>query len=381
MNKFLNQILNILNQKESCDTICNSFTKAFPHFRGVNRKLIQVIRDIFSQFALPIRNNEKVLEYKNSNLNEELYEKLAQLILASECVYFNAVCGELLWDHYHEPRYAEISLKNYMSELTKPSYVNDLYFTRVSLGICRIYKPYKPRTFDYESFCDIAIQYVQEHLDDRNFCTLFVLNAILQCSENGARAEKAVKEAIEHFVADKEYSKAIGFAEDLEKYYRKNKRLPEAQKLCVIIATMYEQWADADIENTMRANHHLLQAMNAWQRSDTPSSKSERHRLAKKAEPLKRKILQEMKVIHSEPIDISDTVNYLDTLISKSSFEETILLLAQLLSLKDYNAAKELLLERRQGLSMLFGKRILTQDGRTKCIIPGGINPTAQNRK
>ena len=75
--------------------------------------MVQVIRDIFREFTLPIRNDEKIEEYRINDLTEEAYKRLSQIISLSECIYFNAVCGELLWDHYHEPKYAEIALDNY----------------------------------------------------------------------------------------------------------------------------------------------------------------------------------------------------------------------------------------------------------------------------
>lgn len=76
---------------------------------------------------------------------QKIYKKLETILTKSEFTYINAVGCEFLWMHNHNIKLAEKAIFSYYDELNKPTYEDDLSYTKAVLGICRIYSKCKLR--------------------------------------------------------------------------------------------------------------------------------------------------------------------------------------------------------------------------------------------
>ena len=113
--------------------------------------------------------------------------------------------------------------------------------------------------------------------------------------------------------------------------------------------------------------------MNAWSRADGKNYKSERQRLAKRIEPVKKLSLKAMTVISSGEIDISEWMTKANQIIENSTIESFIYQLATIIPWESYETAKDRLQKKNIFCAGLFSSVTLDNDGRKKRIIPSII--------
>jgi hypothetical protein len=172
-------ITNILNDENSLPEKRKKICEARKKRRGINRQVYLAVEGILSNLNLPIRPEDELNIYFLNNASEEVYSRLKSVHKQSSCNYFNAVCGEIIWEHFHDKPSADMALECYRSELECPSSNEEYYFVQMILSICRIYSKYRSQSFDYSSFYNIAIDYVLEHLREADYCPLFIIKALL----------------------------------------------------------------------------------------------------------------------------------------------------------------------------------------------------------
>ena len=101
----------------------------------------------------------------------------------------------------------------------------------MTVGICRIYSRCKIQEFNFSNFFQKSIKYVKDNYDVSGYCILFVLNALLSCQENAEQIEEVFEDAISYYEQKKAFDRAIHFMEDLEEFYRNNKREKDAKSM------------------------------------------------------------------------------------------------------------------------------------------------------
>ena len=110
--------------------------------------------------------------------------------------------------------------------------------------------------------------------------------------------------------------------------------------------------------------------MELWQKSSLPEAYSERKRLAKRIEPVKKLALQGMQLIQTDPIDLSKEIAIMKESVNSSSFEQVIWNIACLLKIQ---SEQSILDEARRSTSItdnLFSTTIVDSNGRKRYILP-----------
>lgn len=370
-------ILSVLNNDMSLENKRIAFMEMRKRKRGHNRHLIDIVYYMIYSYVLPLRHDEP-LRIREKDFAEKEYSQLKSIVLDSKCSYFNAVCGEALWMQKHDIEIARISLHSYEEELSNPSITNEYIYTELTIGLCRLYSKCKVKDFDFESFLQKSIRHVKANYDVSGYAILFILNALLGCCKNTEQIEATFEDAISYYESQNVLDKVPSFLEDLEIFYKNNKRHNELKSTRVRIAQAEEKLADKyDWENPEHAHNiisHIHSAMNAWSRADEKAYKSERQRLAKKIVPVKKLSLQTMKVISSGEIDISEWMTSAKQLIENSTLESFIYQLSTIIPLESYDSTKQNLKKKDFFGSGLFSSITLDSAGRKKRIIPSALN-------
>jgi len=377
-------ITNILNQESLLNEKKMQIREARSKRRSVNRHLYLVIEDLLSDYNLPIRPEDALSIYVLNDASEEVYLRLRAILQGSHCNYFNAVCGEILWEHFHDKSFADMALAAYYHELSCPSCNNEYHFAHMCLSICRIYSKYKSQNFDYSSFCSNAINYVAAHLNDSGYLPLFILKGLLKCKECTSEVERTLTTAIEYYREINDHSKCIDYMSCMEKHYSDEKRSSDAQKLRCEMAQEYEKaantydWSDSSSAHMIIGQIHS--AMNMWSRANVAQSSAERQRLAKRIQPIKQLALEKMQYFQSDPIDLSSSIESMRELIKNSSFERIIANLAYITPLQSIDDLEAKLKQDGFMFSSLFATTVVDGRGRIRCIIPAASNPTPQEK-
>ncbi len=377
-------ITSTLNNDRSLLEKRNKICEGRKKRRGVNRHVYLAVEDMLSNLNLPIRPEDELNIYVLSSAPEEVYNRLKSVYHRSTCNYFNAVCGEVLWEHFHDKSFADVALSCYWRELEDPSANDEYFFVQIILSISRIYSKYRARNFDYPSFCNMAIAYVLEHLNETGYYPLFIIRALLKCKTCLPDIENTLKRAIEYYREINDHNKSIDYMECLEQHYVTKKCSNDVQILRCEMAKEYEKNADT-LDWSIPANAHAIiqqihNAMNMWQRANVEQSATERQRLSKRILPIKQLALEKMQYIQSETIDLTSSVEHIRTLIKNSSFEQIIANLAYIIPLQTVDGLKSKIEQEGFMLSSLFATTVIDEGGRIRCIIPAASNPSSQEK-
>lgn len=379
-SKILREITHILNSEDTLRKKKSFLEQEIKRRRIHNKELFYTVSVLLSENILPIRNDEKLELYGLQRVSETAKKSLCSIIEKSSCQYFNATCGEFLWQSYHERKYAEIALNAYFSEMKTPSYEDEFTYTRLALGICRIYSKYQAPVFSYEQFEEECLKYIGLHLDDSGYGVLFILEGLLSCKKNTLKTVQALQQAIQHFVEIKNYERGISFAESLEKYYMASNQKDKLSDLRRDMARMCEDYADCYDWSDPAKTHEIIRliqkSMNLWECAKKGESKSERKRLAKRIEPVKKLSLQTFQCLKGEPMDITAEVDKIETFIEKSSFENILWMLARLTPLVKKEGKEQEIFS----LTSLFPTSCVDSKGRVRCIIPSAMDPSPQEK-
>lgn len=377
------EILFILNNTMDRDNKCSALAELKKRKRGHNRVVIDIVCNMLSSYILPLKHDENIILIKPS-LTEREQESLRLIFWRSNFTYFNAVCGEVLWMQKHDVEIARRTLISYVEEISSHTVENEHIYTELIVGCCRLYSRCKLKDFDDEELLKVAIGYVKENYGVTDFGILFVLNALLACYADTKIIEDVFKDAISYYESKNMLDKAISFLEDLEAFYKRGKRKEELKKVRISIAQAQERLADKyDWENPEHSHRIILcihSAMNAWSRADKKEYNSERKRLAKRIESVKRLSLQTMKVVSGGEVDLSKWIESEKEFVEKSTLESFIQRLAMIIPLKSYEEAKADFREKGSFLWSGFFKRVeLDGEGRKKCIIPPALHSSEKD--
>ena len=381
-NSILNDIVAVLNSNEIIANKKISIMKMVKNRRGSNRVLLHLIDKLLSKYVLPINFNDELRSGSFTEISEDIYKKLETILTKSEFTYINAVGCEFLWMHKNNIKLAEKAIFSYYDELNKPTYEDDLSYTRAVLGICRIYSKCKIKTFDYDSFINDVLKYVESNFNRSDYCILFILKALTACNEHLDLIEKTYENAICYYEKLNDFDRAIGFLKGQELVYEKNKtqNKDKIRILKIRIAENYEKEADKfdwlDSSKALYIIKLIHKAMNAWEKTNDIRSKGERERLAKRLIPVKKLSIQALKYLNVGPVDIQESLDQIKQLIDKTSFEMLIYALCNIITLENYEGSLKKFNSSGFITPHFFASTILNKDGSIRCVLPSLIDAT-----
>lgn len=342
---FLDKVSDILNNDQSSSQRAKSLLTVSSSENSFNQKVVALVKELCRETVLPIAPSKQMFIPSLTNANESVYDALSELLFSSHNSYFNATCGEILWQRTHDKKYADIALESYKQELSKPNRQSNFAFTQIALSICRIYSKYRPLSFSFDKFFEKCLHYIDSNLNEQaTFCLLYLLEGLLACSKDQQEYKEKIEQtaisAAEYFCKNQNWDLEIALKKFLQNFYKSEKRFSDEQKIIEDIALEYEreaQYLPQDSSaHVARAIATYQDAMNTWSRlSKRAKGTQERKRLAKTLEPLKAKRMEMMPTIKSGPIDLSEMITELKQRIQKSTFEEflyffTVILLKEI---------------------------------------------------
>lgn len=378
----IKEITSILNNEQtSLDKKLSMLRDVRDHRRGNNKTTVLITLDILHEYYLPM-NNERFDEGKQlfKDANDIVYSNIKIIAKKSNMQLFNAYCNELLFYHYHYIDMAKKSIESYYQELINPTDANDEFaFIKHALGICRLFKIDK-ESIDCDAFLKLCNEFIDNKKDD-GYTPLFLLCALRKISDFSDYADKKMLELVEHFDNTNNFKMAIGYRKELIAISKKDNAKVKALRWEIV--RLLEKQADAlDWEESSNAFHiidFIQKAMNILNKINDSDSKSERKRLAKRIEPVKKLSLEEMKCISSAPIDISPAIESFEKQIDNLSFEEAIsALMFHSNPIGLQNCIDNL--SKRGSISDLFASNILDSKGRTICVVPGLMGASDEDK-
>ena len=374
MKELNRKILNILNSEDSLESKRSALRCLMPHRRKESKRLLHTVINLLSMHILPVSAYSSFSERLLNSLIEPDYENLQQILDKTNCVFFNATCGELLWLHYKDKAFADLSMHSYYRELQSPSYEYSFHFAQASISICRIYSRCKLPSFPFVDFFDLCSSFVDNHLYDSGFGAVHVLLGLSICEYEIERLERPLTLAFNKMETDGNFPQQIIFGDALLSFYSITKQKSKCPIVYRRIAEAKEKLADSYDQNNPAQAHrivHLIQeAMEYWQRSNLPEANTERKRLARRIEPVKKLALKGMQLIQTGPIDLRDAMDRIKKSVDSSTFEQVIWNIAWLLPLQ---SEQSILDEARKSKSFaddLFPTAMVDSEGRKRYILP-----------
>lgn len=384
---FLDKVSGLLNSDLSPSQRAKSLLTVSGSENPFYQKVALFVEKLCKETVLPIIPSKQISYLINAE--EPVYDALSELLRASRNSYFNAVCGEILWWHTHDKKYASIALECYKQQLSEPTYSSNSSFTQIALGICRIWSKYRPNSFPFDSFFQECLDHIESNLNEQaTFCTLYLLEGLLTCSneqpENREKIERAAISAAKYFCKNQNWHLGIELKKFLHSLYKSEKRPGDEQKMIEDIALEYERearhFSQDSSPDIIRAIAAYQNAMNMWsQLSNRAKGTQERKRLAKTLEPLKAKRMGMMSTIKSKPVDLSETITELKQRIQKSTFEEFLYFFTVLLNLE----SPEILLkeiEQNSSPAGLFSSQTIDSQGRVINKIPSILGASDEEK-
>ena len=378
----IKEITSILNNEQTSLGEKLSMLRGVRDYRRGNNRITSVIvLNILQEHFLPM-NNERFDEGKQlfKDANDIVYSNIKAIAKKSNMQLFNASCNELLFYHYHDINMAKKSIESYYQELVNPTNANDEFaFIKHFLGICRLLKTDK-ESIECDAFLKLCNDYIDSKKDD-GYTPLFLLCALIKIPDLCDYADKKILELVAHFDKTNNYQKAIDYREELIRINKKDNAKVKALRWEIV--RLLEKQADAlDWEKSSNAFHiidFIQKAMNILNKINDSDSKSERKRLAKRIEPVKKLSLEEMKCISSGSIDISPAIESFEKQIDNLSFEEAIsALMFHSNPIGLQNCIDNL--SKRGSISDLFASNILDSKGRTICVVPGLMGASDEDK-
>ncbi len=380
-NDLINIIVSVVNSNSSFSEKRTQFRQERCRRRGKNRILLSVIIDLFSEYTLPLSLEDSLSVHSLDELTSKEYDMLLSVARRSSCKYFQAICFDIIWEHYHKIDLANKALKSYFNMLQ--SETDDYKKAAFVIAVCRIYSKTKSAEFDISSLHHLCMESIIPSLPTSERYTHIILKSLL-LSSNSKELENYITTLIKTNVTAKEYYEAIYLTEILVEVYKKEKRNSDRQALLCDLAKYNEGAANLlnwdDPQNARRIIHLIQKAMSLWTASHSSSANEERKRLAKKIEPVKKLSLSNIKSIPGGKFDLTEVINKMRSITENSSFEECIWNFIRAVKLITPQNLKERHKKNGFFLSTFFGTTILDSDGRIKCIIPALHNADSKDQ-
>lgn len=350
--------------------------------KGHNQIVLSAIIELLSEYTLPLNIDDSFSIYSLDNITSKEYEVLRDIVKLSSFQFFNAICLDLLWEHYHNIDFANEALEAYFDVLQTE---NDNYTqTAIVSSICRIYAKTKSNKFNTARFRQFCLETLIPNYPSTERYTEIALRSLL-LGMNNSTVEKYALNLIKSRVEKNDYHDAIHLTEILTEVYNKEKRTSDKQNLLVCMAKYHEAAANQldwnDPQHSRRIIHLIQKAMNLWSASRSADTTIERKRLAKRIEPVKKLSLDNIKSITSGSFDLTDTINKMRSITENASFEKCIWNFIHAVNLIAPQNLKKRNKKNSFFFSSFFETTILDSDGRIKCIVPSLHNATTEEQE
>ena len=379
---FLSNIASILNMPSSIDEKTSELRKKKARAKGHNQIVLSAIIELLSEYTLPLNIDDSFSIYSLDNITSKEYEVLRNIVKLSSFRFFNAICLDMLWEHYHNINFANEALEAYFDVLQTE---NDNYTqTAIVSSICRIYAKTKSNKFNTSRFRQFCLETLIPNYPTTERYTEIALRSLLLGMNNSA-VEKYTLDLIKSRAEKHDYYDAIHLTEILTEVYNKEKRTSDKQSLLVRLAKYHEAAANQldwnDPQHSRRIIHLIQKAMNLWSASKSPDTTNERKRLAKRIEPVKKLSIDNIKSITSGSFDLTDTINKMRSITENASFEKCIWNFIHAVNLIAPQNLKKRNKKNSFFFSSFFETTILDSDGRIKCIVPSLHNTSPDDEQ
>lgn len=368
-------VVELLDSGASSISICNAVSALSDTSQEDERLFLGQLRRLLNGKHLPLNGRLEPFRLVFQNATEEDYSVLADILGQTKSVLFHAVCGELLWIRRHERELGRSALLSYYAELDNRTLECEYAFARIAGAICRIYPKIAVPEFPWEEFLHKCINFISIQ-DDMNLGEAgMVVDSVLSCGKSIEGVDTAANNLIEKAEQAGAWSVAIECADNLERYYRRHKRTVEANNLVRVSALLYEKEARTFDWTSPADCHHVLirieKAIREWKRSGKDGDNTERKRLAKEIEPVKKLAADTMKIIQTDPFDISAEIQQIKSSIECAATpEELIRLIISLLDTEEESNVQKQFFESDALGIKLFGTNVVNKDGRTIFALP-----------
>lgn len=370
----INEIISIINSDCDLHEKRSNIRALQIRRRKENKQLLNIVCSLLNIHTLPIRFCDGLNLYPLENATENHYTKLRIIYKKSKCVLFNAICGEVLFKHYHEISFATKAIDSYSLEFNNAIENDSSDFCFYAISVCRLYTTLKNTSYDFSDFFSKVTNYIRLNFQTLQHGISSTLNALSNCNYNPDDIESLYKLIINHYETLEKYDDAIIFLEHLCEFYKRQGNKVQEKECLKQIAKFYEKSADQydwDLsKNASRIVHLIQSAMKTWEKANDKRTKSERNRLAKRIEPIKKELLKSLKTIQAGELDISELIIQLEEFINEASLEQVVYRLAKSLCLKDPNKLKDDIQSEEFLFSSFFSTNILDSEGRILCVIP-----------
>ncbi len=377
-SKITKDIVSILNDNSSLENKRNNIYSLCKNKHKENRALLSITAKILMRHFLPIRPEDDIDRNINENISEKNLNRLKEIVNASKCRYFNAICSELLWKKTHDIENAKKAVIDYQLELQAPTEEHELSYTQFALGISRICSKTKVDKFNFYKFLNNALSYIRDNYEKPGYCILYILNGIAKCKEYYNEIETSYKDAIQYYELNGKFDKAVAFLEGLEDFYTLIKNDTKKNDVRIRIAVDYEKQANQLNWESKEHSHQIInlihKSMNSWERTNSKNKNSERKRLAKRIIPIKELSMKTLQSFEIGPIDISKSVQQIKNYVANESFEIILYRISKIIQLKSFDKLLNEFKTSGRIASQIFAQTILDSNGRIKCIIPPALN-------
>ena len=369
--QFLDDVLTVLNNDTGVYAEPSTILHQIPAVDEDSQNFIRFV-DICIHFSsLPLSHDAKAVYVQDNSSFCQFEEEIKQLIRETKHLLFKGIASEYLWWHKHKLEFAISATQAYL-DLLDDVKRESTDFCSIACAICRIQLKCNGLNYDKQRFWELCREFHAAYIDDNGYCTMYVLFGLLECNIYSDDIERLILIDIDYYRNHMIFEKAISFRDRLILYYKRTKRAHI--HLYADNAHDYENEAKLlnpdDRGNSYRIIDLIHKAMNSWTYSKSSDANENRERLAKYIRPIKESISQSMISIKSNPIDISNIIDYINKKVQNATFEEAIAFIATSVSIKSKD---DFLKNDNNSLSAHITKKILDKKGRIITIIPSTI--------
>lgn len=338
--------------------------------REHNRILLRAVEMLLYEYVLPATAGDEFSHSYFDALDDKHFSVLSVLAEKTNCVFFRATCGELLWTYKKNYCAALSALKAYSEELRFPSYEGSRHVLRVRMSICRIYSKCKSQEYDYDRFFEECLDWLKTKDE-----TGVIINMVYSLAKCRQRNEDLASFILERFQDAEKRNKdedVIAFGDFITGDFNKENKIPRAKRSMVlkVMAESAERLADSLSDGSHHPFQAVYQYKNAiryWTMSELSEMKSRREVIAGKMDQVQQHSVESMQAIELGLFDISDQIERFRKRINDASFERVLWDLAHLIPLESVKSVQN---SNGSILDDLVSKPVLDDRGKTKYIVP-----------
>ena len=349
--------------------------------RSQNRILLRVVERLLYEYTLPSTAKDEFSSAYFTELNEQHYVVLEKLLANTDCQFFCATCGELLWQYKRKYKAAIKALHAYSQELISPSFADEHHILRVRMSICRIFSRCTPKEYDFDAFFDNCLAWLKEC---NNLSTIMQMTYSLgKCMRRDKRLENYIQGVFEKKAEENCEQDLISLGEFLlnDFYPITKSKCENRSAILKVIAQAAERFADHSLEEdpseAFRAVSFYKDAIQYWTNSELPEAREQKDLIMKKLEHAQLLSLERMQSFKMGPFDVKEIIEHFRAYIDKNSFENVLWAFTHLIPLENVKTVQD----KQHGIfDDLVSKPVLDERGKTKYVVPPRTSDNEEDR-